>query len=205
VTRGRASESQSFAVAELPAGCHSLTACPMTTADLSPFRSRSRRAGCRPNAMRQTRTTDRPSIVSAVRSPFVDFTADERAILLAALHELRITQSAFDDDPDRDTIPTATIRAKGIEDLVVRSVGIRTHRCSARASGGLSRFERGESPAWLSRSEGCLRAVETSSQTRELHACNEITGFGVLPGAVPWPLHPPARREGPRRGPALRA
>ncbi len=52
----------------------------------------------------------------------MEFTAEERAILLAALHELRITQSAFDDDPDRDLIPVATIRTADI-DALVRKLG----------------------------------------------------------------------------------
>jgi len=53
----------------------------------------------------------------------VNFTADERAILLVALHELRITRSAFDDDPDRDNSPIATIRTRDINDLALRLGG----------------------------------------------------------------------------------
>ncbi len=54
----------------------------------------------------------------------MDFTADGWAILLAALHELRGTQSAFDDDPARDNIPLiAAIPPTAVEDLVVRLGG----------------------------------------------------------------------------------
>jgi hypothetical protein len=49
----------------------------------------------------------------------VELTDDERATLLRALFELWITQSAFDNDPDRNLIPiVATIPRERIEALV---------------------------------------------------------------------------------------
>jgi len=49
----------------------------------------------------------------------VHFTDAERSTLLRALFELWITQSAFDDDPDRNLIPlVAQIPREQIEALV---------------------------------------------------------------------------------------
>ena len=49
----------------------------------------------------------------------MDFTDTEPATLLRALFELTVTQSSFDDDPDRNLIPiVATISPDAIEGLV---------------------------------------------------------------------------------------
>ena len=49
----------------------------------------------------------------------MEFTDAELATLLRALFELWVTQSAFDDDPERDVIPiVATIPRERIEGLV---------------------------------------------------------------------------------------
>jgi hypothetical protein len=54
----------------------------------------------------------------------VELTDTERAMLLRALFELAITQSAFDDDPDRDAIPIiAKIPQEHIDALVVKLGG----------------------------------------------------------------------------------
>jgi hypothetical protein len=39
----------------------------------------------------------------------MDLTDDERNVILAALFELQLTRSAFDDDPDAERIPFARI------------------------------------------------------------------------------------------------
>jgi hypothetical protein len=53
----------------------------------------------------------------------VEFTDEERSVLLRALFELWITQSAFDNDPDRSVIPiVATIPPEQI-DALVRKLG----------------------------------------------------------------------------------
>ena len=61
----------------------------------------------------------------SLRSLFVESLNDaERAILLHALFELWITQSAFDDDPARNLIPiVATIPREQIDTLVVKLGG----------------------------------------------------------------------------------
>ena len=54
----------------------------------------------------------------------MEFFDSERAILLRALFELWVTQSAFDDDPDRNLIPiVATIPRERIEALVRKLEG----------------------------------------------------------------------------------
>ena len=63
----------------------------------------------------------------------VELSDAERGILLRALFELWITQSAFDDDPDRTLIPiVATIPRERIEALVRKLGGDPTLRCSVR-------------------------------------------------------------------------
>jgi hypothetical protein len=53
----------------------------------------------------------------------MDLNAEERDVILAALFELRVTQSAFDDDPNADRIPIARISRETIDDLVVKLDG----------------------------------------------------------------------------------
>jgi len=53
----------------------------------------------------------------------MDLSAEERDVILAALFELRITQSAFDDDPNADQIPIARISRETIDALVVKLGG----------------------------------------------------------------------------------
>jgi hypothetical protein len=48
----------------------------------------------------------------------VDLSPTERAILLQALVGLRVSLSAYDHDPDRDTIPIAAITPEQIPALV---------------------------------------------------------------------------------------
>jgi hypothetical protein len=55
----------------------------------------------------------------------VELTEAERATLLRALFELWVTQSVFDDDPDRNLIPIiATIPSEQIEALVRKLGGV---------------------------------------------------------------------------------
>jgi hypothetical protein len=53
----------------------------------------------------------------------VELNAEERDVILAALFELRVTQSAFDDDPNADQIPIARISRETIDALVVKLGG----------------------------------------------------------------------------------
>ena len=53
----------------------------------------------------------------------MELTGEERDLLLAALFELWITRSAFDEDPDREFIPIAKITSEKIEALVVKLGG----------------------------------------------------------------------------------
>jgi hypothetical protein len=69
----------------------------------------------------------RPLVMALRRSlpqpRLVEFTDREQSVLLRALFELWITQSAFDDDPDRAVIPIiATIPRERI-DALVRKLG----------------------------------------------------------------------------------
>jgi hypothetical protein len=53
----------------------------------------------------------------------MDLSAEERNVFLAALFELWLTRSAFDDDPDADQIPIARISKQSIDALVVKLDG----------------------------------------------------------------------------------
>jgi hypothetical protein len=54
----------------------------------------------------------------------MDLDDDERDLLLAALFDLSITRSAFDDDPARDLIPiVSVVTPERIEALVVKLGG----------------------------------------------------------------------------------
>ena len=53
----------------------------------------------------------------------MEYTDEERDLLLAVLLELKVTRSAFDDDPQRDLIPIVAIPPEQIEALVVKLGG----------------------------------------------------------------------------------
>jgi hypothetical protein len=53
----------------------------------------------------------------------VEYTDEERDLRLAALFELKLTRSAFDDDPERDLIPIVAITPEQIEALMVKLGG----------------------------------------------------------------------------------
>jgi hypothetical protein len=53
----------------------------------------------------------------------MDLNAEERDVILAALFELRVTQPAFDDDPNANQIPIARISRETIDALVVKLGG----------------------------------------------------------------------------------
>jgi hypothetical protein len=53
----------------------------------------------------------------------MDVTQEERNVLLAALFELWLTRSAFDDDPGADQVPIARISKESIESLIAKLGG----------------------------------------------------------------------------------
>ena len=53
----------------------------------------------------------------------MELSAEERDVLPAALFELWLTRSAFDDDPDADQVPIARISRDSIDALVAKLDG----------------------------------------------------------------------------------